>query len=308
MLAEEERIKEEGRQMIELAQKRALAQSHSASVHAQAAHTPVPGPSRDSHRHSSINGSSHSDSLPTPTASWSRSTQSPPQPPISPIDLTIIFTLPPHSSTSPLPTSTELEQSLKARYGPISHVLLREPPDAPNLSVSSEDDPKKKKKKKAPGAVVEFMSGNWGGCWACFTDKTKEGVKVRWAGKEQPAWVAWAEAAGGSKHKPHANVNGAGASANGVAKPNVTNDPPTPPISFSFTPTVPAAAPAPSFDSAPDFGQTTMADLLAQHSRAKEDRVEQKRKDDEYESMTLFNMRRLERERLAEEIRRQEGD
>jgi DnaJ family protein C protein 17 len=49
-----------------------------------------------------------------------------------------------------------------------------------------------------------------------------------------------------------------------------------------------------------------MSDLLASHNQNRTDERDRKRKEEEFESMTIFRMRQVERERLAEQIRREE--
>jgi DnaJ family protein C protein 17 len=47
-----------------------------------------------------------------------------------------------------------------------------------------------------------------------------------------------------------------------------------------------------------------MADLMAEHAGRKE----QKKKEEEFENMTLFRMRQAERDKLAEQIRLEEEE
>ena len=182
----------------------------------------------------------------------------------------------PASSTSPASSSSAtLQSTLENRYGPINLVVLKDPPP--------------EKKKKGRKAIVEFGPGNWGGCWACWRDHDEdargegkgrgleEGLRAKWAAGRVPAWVDWAARQNQeNSHDRTLSLNG----ADGLT--------------------------APSFGSAPDFVGTTMADLLAQHSREKEGKAEARRRDDEFESMTLLRMRRMERDSLAEQIRREE--
>ena len=136
------------------------------------------------------------------------------------------------------------------------------------------------KKKKGKRAVVEFASGNWAGCWACHRDHA-----AKWAKGSVPDWVGWAERQRRTDHAPHLNT--------------AARDPPD----KVGAKTAPAAA---AFGSAPDFGATTMADLLAQHSARTNERGEAKRQADEFESMTLLRMRQAERDRLEAQIREEE--
>lgn len=115
----------------------------------------------------------------------------------------------------------------------------------------------------------------------------EEGVKVKWALRRVPDWVDWAMRQGNGDDQ-QAMMNGHDGSPNG--------------------PGAKETLPAPSFGSAPDFGGTTMGDLLAQHSREKESKSQAKQRNDEFESMTLLRMRQMERDRLAEQIRREEEE
>jgi DnaJ family protein C protein 17 len=222
------------------------------------------------------------------------------QPPITPIDLTLILQFPP---SHPLSDVSILQTRLEASYGPINHVFLKDPP-----AVVGEGS--KKKKPKGRKAIVEFKEGNWGGCWACWRDLDRpqpsvsgsmgvgegvsgagvgggggdwEGVKVKWAAGEIPAWVSWSETHRPRPRSPHSHV------------PSTNSHEPNP-------------GQLPTFTSAPNFGQATMSDLLASHTQSRKDEVDQRKRRDEFESMTLLKMRQMERERLAEEIRREEED
>jgi DnaJ family protein C protein 17 len=226
-------------------------------------------------------------------------------------------------------------------------VFLKDPPEkaAAAAAAAGAEGKTKKKKDKGKKAIVEFAKGNWGGCWACWRDHSEEstteargleeGVKVKWAAGKIPDWVEWAEGQrrrtpsdGPERERerqresrpdpattrgrdindqPSTNglkngtrTNGAGANGGvgvgiGVGLPGGWGG-----ATGGFT----ASTPTPSFGSAPDFGGTTMADLLAQHASGKE----AKRKEEEYESMTLLRMRQMERERIEEQIRRQEEE
>jgi DnaJ family protein C protein 17 len=254
--AEEEEIKEAGRRMLAEAQKRAAA---AASASASQSSRSEAGSSQLSGQ----NGSSD------------------PQPPISPEDLTIILQFP---STSTLPsTPPTLQPLLEGRYGPITHLIISEPPDT-----NGDTGKKKKKKKTGRKAVVEFKQGNWGGCWACWKDhmdgaegrRLEDGVKARWAKGETPEWVAWADR---QRQTPGSGNAGPGGGVdNGIAP----------------------APRAPAFGSAPNLSTRSMADLMAEHAGRKE----QKKKEEEFENMTLFRMRQAERDKLAEQIRLEEEE
>jgi len=256
-----------GKRMLEEAQRRAAATARSAG---QAASTSTPTPK------------------PTTTKTSTGSTT---QPPITPVDLTLILQFPPASNLT-----EGLQDRLTASYGPVNHVFIKDPPEA---------EGSKKKKSKGRKAIVEFKEGNWGGCWACWRDlegqgqggkEGWEGVKVKWAAGDTPEWVAWSEThrpprQSVSQHQPqtqpqprlvHTHTNG------------------------RDTNTDKSTLPLPTFSSAPNFGTTTMSDLLASHSQSRTDQVNRKKKEDEFESMTLLKMRQMERERLIEEIRREE--
>lgn len=200
-------------------------------------------------------------------------------PPISEIDLTLRLQLPPDSSFA---SASELEGTIKAKYGPVSHVLLR-------------DDKKPGKKSKGARAVVEFAPGNWGGCWACYVDNTggralEPGVKAKWAAGAEPAWVAWA-ASHGTPAPPK------------PAPAPVSAGPP----SFS----APSFSSAPSFGSAPDFmGAGGLDSALGRHETERKAREAAKEAErtasDAFASATLLRMRQLERQMLAEKIRLEE--
>jgi len=214
---------------------------------------------------------------PTPVNASTSTSQSTTQPPITSIDLTLILQFP---STSTLPDG--LQDRLTSSYGPINHVYIKDPPLAEGGG---------KKKKKGKKAIVEFKEGNWGGCWACWRDLEDgkegwEGVRVKWAAGSTPDWVAWSET-----HRPSQSQSRPTAPA------------PEPPRDTNPNTKTDAL---PTFSSAPNFGSTTMSDLLASHSQSRTDQVNRKKKEDEFESMTLLKMRQMERERLIEEIRREE--
>ncbi|WWD07490.1 hypothetical protein V865_005591 [Kwoniella europaea PYCC6329] len=253
--AEEEAIKDAGRKMLEEAQKRAMA---AASASAAAAKPPVQPPQSKSELNSNNQN----------------------QPDITSTDLTLILTFAPTSTSSSPSSSTQLQNTLELKYGPIAHLILTDPPA--------------NKKKKGKKAVVEFQKGNWGGCWACWKDHSntkglgvEDGVKVKWVKGEIPQWVEWAERQNQRNNRNIPETNG--------------NNP------VSSAPGVDGATTTFSFDSAPDIsngstGGFTMADLLSAHAKNKE----QKLKDDQFESMTLLRMRQLERERLEAKIREEE--
>jgi len=203
------------------------------------------------------------------------------------LDLRLILQFPPTSTASS--SSSTVQSTLQNRYGPIAHVVVTDPP---------QPEPGKKKKKKGRKALVEFGPGNWGGCWACWRDhddegraggRVEEGVRAKWAGGRVPDWVDWA-ARQSHGHDGQPNGHDPQSASNGNGNGN------------GHEPS------APTFGSAPDFGGTIMADLLAQHARQKESKIEARKKENEYESMTLLRMRQMERDRLAEQIRREEEE
>ncbi|OCF58641.1 hypothetical protein L486_03130 [Kwoniella mangroviensis CBS 10435] len=251
--AEEEAIKDAGRRMLEEAQKRAMAA-------ASAANKPPVQP-------------------PQPKSDLNDNNQNRPE--ITSTDLTLILTFPSSSSSST--SSTQLQNTLELKYGPIAHLILTDPPA--------------NKKKKGKKAVVEFQKGNWGGCWACWKDHSnttgpgagvEDGVKVKWVKGEIPEWVEWAERQNPKQSHTQTQTNG----DNHISSASAA-----------------VAGTTFSFDSAPDIsnggtGGFTMADLLSAHAKNKEQKV----KDNQFESMTLLRMRQLERERLEAKIREEEGE
>ncbi|GHJ90148.1 hypothetical protein NliqN6_6550 [Naganishia liquefaciens] len=262
---EEEAIKQAGRKMREAMQKAAQQDTHVAEP--PSALTPVPAPSASATR-----------------------------PAITPAELTLTLQFPRESTMAGhnfLASSATLEPVLTARYGPINHIILKEPPAA---------DPAKahKKPKRGPRAIVEFKESNWTGCWACWRDhaadaggatgKTRplvDGTRVKWAtqdGKEPP-WVAWAE----TQRPPSA----AAAAADPPASPPPTTRP-APKVSAAFASTFASSFPMPA--------ERREQDARAARTDAARTGAE------EYENSTLFKMRQLERERLEAEIRRQEEE
>jgi len=222
------------------------------------------------------------------------------QPPITPIDLTLILQFPP---LHPLAESSTLQTRLESSYGPINHIFIKDPPVVGEGS--------KKKKPKGRKAIVEFKEGNWGGCWACWRDLDRtlpsanegegggtggwERVKVKWAAGEVPAWVAWSET-----HRPRPPLFSEPIkNASNGHESNTNTNPSTNAAGNGSLPT---------FTSAPNFGQSTMSDLLASHNQSRTNAMDKKKREDEFESMTILKMRQMERERLAEEIRREEED
>lgn len=285
---EEESIKEAGRRMLEEAQKR-QAELAAASARASGASNGSNGTNGNGHGH----GHGHEKS------SSSRERNGSGQPPITPLDLTLILQFPSSSTLAESSSSSSLQNTISSKYGPVSHVLLKEPP-APTEG---------KKKKKGKKAIVEFEKGNWGGCWACWNDHDEaatgvsegqvqrglEGVKAKWAAGSAPAWVEWAS-------------NQSKAPASDARSTPLPDSVPPDRTPTAPAPSLPSFTPTPSFGSAPSFGTTTMADLLSQHSRSRDDASDRKRNQQEYESLTLLKMRQMERERLAEQIRLEEGD
>ena len=279
--AEEEAIKDAGRRMLEEAQRRALAAQTKLSTTAKSqSHIPP------------TNG--HTPPFPDNGPTKESKNQAPP--PITSEELTLILNFPSTSTSSTSNTassssssSSTLQSTLQNRYGPINFVHLRDPP----LSESGTN----KKRKKGRKAIVEFKNGNWGGCWACWRDHDdesvkeqrgtkpiEEGVKAKWLKGQIPDWIEWANRQRNGHHR-----HGSGHDTISDIKLDQTH-------------------PSPSFGSAPDFGQMTMADLLAQNHRTKETIGQVRQKDEEFESMTLLRMRQMERDRLAEQIRREEEE
>ncbi|WRT64610.1 uncharacterized protein IL334_001543 [Kwoniella shivajii] len=278
--AEEEAIKDAGKRLLEEAQKRAMA---AASISRQ-----PPPPSASPSR--------------TPSESIK---SNPNQPEISSDDLTLILTFPSSSSSSSSTSSSSssssssaLQNTLQGKYGPIAHCVLTDPPI------------KEGKKKKGKKAVVEFGKGNWGGCWACWKDHSssgqsdkgtalKDGVKVKWMKGEIPNWIEWAEKININNSRNDLHSNG--------SESTKRNGAPTINTPLRNTNTNGNTL-TPSFDSAPDFGGISMSDLLSSHAKNKAEAISNKKKNEEFESMTLLRMRQLERERLEKQIRDEEGD
>lgn len=226
------------------------------------------------------------------------------KPTITPEDLTILLTLPASSTI----TSSDLQTRLTTLYGPIAHLIL---PPVPLSQKAAESKDGKKKKPKSRKAIVEFASGNWGGCYACWMDhetgRGMEGVKAKFGSGEVPAWVAWAAETQKPGRRPSPAASGGDQqinNANGYAPPKT---------SFTIPTTTSTPASPPSFTSAPDFfaasdGEVSMADLLAKHAQKKSAKSEEDRRRQELESMTLSRMRMMEREKLEAGIRRQEEE
>lgn len=218
------------------------------------------------------------------------STARPPLPPFDPLDLVLIITLAPGTA---LGDSDALRSALEARYGAIATVKVNPPPAA-----------KAGKKAKGPRAVVEFATGNWGGCWACLHDHSggdgavplEKGAKAKWAA-DKPAWLTWAETYGSTAERRAASSS----------KPLSTNGS-SAALSASSTP--PAFGSAAAFSSAPDFGSTDPAAAMRAHTSARAAEASRESEDtalrSAYESATLLRMRQRERERLAEQIRLEE--
>lgn len=207
-------------------------------------------------------------------------------PPIGPEDLTILLVVP-----APPPDAEELKAQLGAKYGKIADVFVSAP----------------KEGKKKARAVVEFASGNWGGCWSCLKDSGGiKGAKAKWVGAE-PAWVKWAAAQDGT--------NGLPTTANGHAKSPSPQSQATTPSAAPTATSTPGSGP---FGSAPDFsaprgggGFPDIADLTASHSqRAKDDRAVRAELASAQESATLLRMRQREKERqeMERRIREEEGN
>ncbi|WVF69620.1 hypothetical protein IAT40_004398 [Kwoniella sp. CBS 6097] len=325
--AEEEAIQDAGRRLLEQAQKKAAAAAAAANS-AQRSQQSI----GSSSSYISLNGngnaaaSTSSSFSSNGVASSSRFTQQQQQQPeITPVDLTLVITLPPASSIS---STEDLSKELTNKYGPISQCVFTDPPKVEG------------KKKKAKKGIVEFADSNWGGCWACWKDIESangkgiggegagEGAKVRWAKGEIPAWIEWAERQNKNKreavqHETNGDGNGNGGASGTASNTQRNRNSTTSATGFTLPsqPTDPSSTATFSFDSAPDFGNPSangngngngngisMASLLATHNAKRSEDDERRRKAQEFESMTLLRMRQLERDRLEEQIRRDEGD
>lgn len=186
-------------------------------------------------------------------------------------DLTLVLTLPASSTI----TSSDLQIRLTTSYGPIAHLIL---PPVPLSQQATESKDGKKKKPKRRKAIVEFASGNWGGCYACWMDheagRGMEGVKVKFGSGEVPGWVAWAETQQlGRRSSP---------ASGGDQQSNSANGHPPPKMSFTLPTTTSTPASPPSSTSAPNFpaandGEISMVDLLAKHAQKKSAKADGRR-------------------------------
>ncbi|OXG53514.1 hypothetical protein J010_05358 [Cryptococcus neoformans] len=246
--ADEEAIKDAGRRMLEEAQKRATAAAAAATAQAPKA----PGEPKAA--------------TPKPIGGGVSDKRI-----ITAEDLTLVLTLPASSTI----TSSDLQIRLTASYGPIAHLIL---PPVPLSQQATESKDGKKKKPKSRKAIVEFASGNWGGCYACWMDheagRGMEGVKVKFGSGEVPGWVAWAETQQlGRRSSP---------ASGGDQQSNSANGHPPPKMSFTLPTTTSTPASPPSSTSAPNFpaandGEISMADLLAKHAQKKSAKADGRR-------------------------------
>lgn len=203
-------------------------------------------------------------------------------PPIGPSDLTILLVVP-----APAPSAEELKSRLSEKYGKVADVFVSTP----------------KEGKKKARAIVEFASGNWGGCWACLRDAGGvSGAKAKWVGDE-PKWVKWAESHGTSassmENGAHSRLNGRSPTAQPTEEQRHLSN-------GASNPHSPSPAPSPSsLGSAPIHTdkKTTgafpdIADLTASHAqRDMDQRAAQVNLAAANESATLLRMRQRERER-----------
>jgi len=223
---------------------------------------------------------------------------------ITSLDLTLMIQFPAGEEQSIASSADTFRSALSARYGPLENIDLL--PQAGPSTTKPDDvkSAKKQKKPKGPRWAVEFKRSNRDGCWACWKDHLEaegksarplvKGLKVKFAGKkdgESPAWVARSSAGNNNGHPPMDQSIPPIAS-----KPNAT--PAAPPISNAFAssfspstfPTVPSSFPTPE-------------------SKRKQQEIERERAAvDDFESGILFRMRQQEREKLEQEIRRQEAE
>lgn len=202
------------------------------------------------------------------------------RPPISAHDVTLTLQFPaiPVGGGGALPppflsSSEALTAQIRQRYGPVEHVVLREG--------------KLGERKKGGKAIVEFKTQNWDGCWACWRDHQEggglvPGTKVKWAGGGAPAWVAWAEMQE-SRTKQSSMASSTPSTTPSFA--SNSHRPPGPASSF------------PAFGVG-GVGGTSAASTPTMNANGKDD----------LESTTLLRMRQLERERMAERMRREEEE
>jgi DnaJ family protein C protein 17 len=209
-----------------------------------------------------------------------------------PLDYTLLLQFPPfpliEDATLPdfLTGSETFQTKISTLYGSLENVVFS--PQAGPSSVK----PKKPKKVKGAKAIVEFKKSNRDGCWACWKDHQDggpgpgrlgvQGVKVGFAGRgegEVPSWFTRLEGTTSTRST----------SARTTCIPGDLGRVPT-----SF----PTAATS--------FPSCSRADPNQDKEKKGE---EGKRKEGEdFESGILFRMRRMERERMEAEIRREEEE
>lgn len=301
--AQEEAIKAAGRKMREQAAAAAqAAQQDAASVNKSRMDSRIP---KESGTRDSGNGSS---SHPHPTRGDASSTTSRPMPPIDASDLTLTLQFPsiPDPTLVPpyLASLPALEDKIRTLYGPTSFVVLKSPPSTETTAGNGSSS-----KRKGHRAIIEFAPSNWSGCWACWKDHARKsseggrpllpGTKVKWASSGgttaggEPAWVAWAEETQSQAHAQRdAAKQAASAEVPSATIPQSRNGPGgQQPFASSF----PSSFPAP-----PSTKQNPQAASAFSSSSSSSS--------GDYEAQTMFRMRQMERQRLEDEIRRQEAE
>jgi hypothetical protein len=216
----------------------------------------------------------------------------------------------------------------------VAALSLKEAPEAARTSTNTTSKPKKGKLKPRK-AIVQF--NDWPECWACWkdhcgtsTDGAEEvgqagmderigrgdRIKAKWVTGETPDWVTWAEELRPSSvHFNPATTNtknGSQSNQNPHPSSSALNGAAASTTSFNI-PTAPSFPSMPSFSSAPSFASfgstttTSAADVSAAQQAKRDAEADQKKRMKDYEDMILFNMRRQERAKLEEQIRRDEA-
>ncbi|EIW71104.1 hypothetical protein TREMEDRAFT_60044 [Tremella mesenterica DSM 1558] len=318
--AAEEEIKEAGKRMLEEAQRRAF--------ELQRVRHPPPSTKSPDPFPSSSTSSSHQSHSKRPLSTNDPQSS---KPPITALDLTLTLQLPPSYTH-------DLQQDLTTRYGPIAAVHVRQGETKPG---------KKPKGPKAIVEFAAGNLGGCWACWKDHSDdsansvfsnilvgdlprnlngmededirrggmteeKGLEGVRAKWALGRIPDWVEWAQTTSTLKRNPQENQqldsDGVDENTHDAVRTDSDKERRAEMVEgerkngrsggANETYTVP------SFDTAPDLSGTTMEALLAKH---KVDKAA-KAKMAETESMALFRMRQMERQKLEEQIRLEEGE
>ena len=328
-MQEEEGVKEAGRRMMEEAKaRRAAAVASAASRQSREDESAVgangngngsghgyadqSGPSKQNGSSSSI----HTGHAPGPSSSSIRS-----RPDITPASLSLTLQIP-HTHTFYTEGYATVLSAIEQKYAPVAVLSLKEAPEQGPSKAG------KKAKQKARKAIVQF--NDWPECWACWKDHSAadegeatdgpagagsqgmdgriglgDGIKAKWVVGETPEWVAWAE------QQPASAASIPPAASNGTRQikgsSSTTATAAAPSFSFSTAASFPSI---PSFGSAPNFSSfgssNTAAEISAAQQAQRDAEADQKKRLKDYEDMILFNMRRQERAKMEEQIRREE--